>query len=98
LDFGVFKMKLHERGINDGVTLCEQLLQKTGVAILPGSAFSRPAQELTARLAFVDFDGAAALSASQRIALDDPLADDFPDIWCHNVLQAVKLIIDWVKE
>jgi aspartate aminotransferase len=97
LDFGPHKRRLHERGINDGVKLCETLLQETGVAVLPGAAFSRPAQELTARLAFVDFDGAAALSASQRIALDDPLPDDFPDIWCHNVLQAVKLIIDWVK-
>jgi aspartate aminotransferase len=98
LDFSPHKMRLHERGINDSITLCERLLQETGVAILPGAAFSRPPQELTARLAFVDFDGAAALSASQRIALDDPLPDDFPDIWCYNVLQAVKLIINWLKK
>lgn len=42
--------------------LCEALLERTGVACLPGSAFGRPAVEHTLRLAYVDFDGEAALA------------------------------------
>jgi aspartate/methionine/tyrosine aminotransferase len=43
--------------------LCKDIIQETGVAILPGSAFGRAPQELTARIAFVDFDGASAQNA-----------------------------------
>jgi aspartate aminotransferase len=39
------------------------ILTHTGVAMLPGTAFGRMSHELTFRLAFVDFDGAAAISA-----------------------------------
>ncbi len=35
---------------------CERLLDATGVALLHGSAFGRPADEISARLAFVDLD------------------------------------------
>ncbi len=41
-----------------------RLLEETGVALLPGAAFVRSRAELTARLAYVDFDGASALAAS----------------------------------
>jgi len=37
-------------------TWCERLLNDTGVALLHGSAFGRPADEISARLAFVDLD------------------------------------------
>ena len=47
--------------------LCERLLVETGVAILPGHEFGRPAEELTARLAYVNFDGEQALEAVDRI-------------------------------
>jgi hypothetical protein len=49
------------RGISTDEQLCAQLLQDTGVAILPGSAFGRAPDELFARLAFVDFKGDLAL-------------------------------------
>ena len=45
----------------------EKLLEETGVAILPGSAFGRPETELTARMAYVDFDGAKMLTALQKL-------------------------------
>ena len=61
------------------------------------SAFARPEEELTARLAYVDFDGAKALTASETIPLDQPLPDDFVDFWCCNVARATELIGEWVK-
>lgn len=49
------------RGIFTDEQMCAQLLQGTGVAILPGSAFGRAQDEFFARLAFVDFKGDIAL-------------------------------------
>jgi aspartate aminotransferase len=41
-------------------------MAETGVALLPGSAFGMPEKSLTARLAFVDFDGAKVMEAGSR--------------------------------
>ena len=95
-DFSPFGERLAERGIQDSNTLCERLLEETGVAVLPGIAFQRPAEELTARLAYVNFDGAKALSASETIPLDQPLSDDFFNRWCGDVLEATRRVVEWV--
>ena len=62
-DFSPHADRLRARGIPGGEALCERLLEETGVAILPGSAFGRPPGEFTARLAYVDFVGDHAISA-----------------------------------
>ncbi|HJN74504.1 MAG TPA: aminotransferase class I/II-fold pyridoxal phosphate-dependent enzyme [Myxococcota bacterium] len=49
-------------GGGDAGAFCEELLEGAGVAVLPGADFMRPAGELSFRLAYVDFDGAAALA------------------------------------
>jgi aspartate aminotransferase len=54
---------LRDRGIDGGEALCERLLREVGVASLPGSDFGRPHGDLSLRLAYVDFDGEAALAA-----------------------------------
>ena len=74
------------------------VMEETGVAILPGSSFERDPEELTARMAYVDFDGAKALTASETTALESPLPDKFVDMWCHKVVRAVELIAEWVKQ
>lgn len=55
-DFSPFREKLHARGVNTANQLCEQLLQDSGVALLPASAFGFPEDYLAARLAYVDFE------------------------------------------
>jgi len=97
LDFTPFSEKLASRGITDSGSLCDRLLDETGVAILPGEAFERPCEELTARLAYVDFDGAQAITASETIPLEQSLPEDFTELWCHNVVSAVRLITEWVN-
>jgi aspartate aminotransferase len=97
LDFTPLAEKLARRGITDSGTLCEQLLADTGVAILPGEAFGRDRAELTARLAYVDFDGARALAASETLALDSPLPTDFTSVWCERVRTACNLIAEWAN-
>ena len=97
-DFAPFADRLAGLGVTNGQALCERLLADTGVAILPGSAFGRPHEELTARLAYVDFDGSSALAASEMITLDQSLPENFTELWCHNVIKAVRLISDWLTD
>jgi len=95
LDFTPIADRLAVRGIEDGKTLCDRLLDEAGVAMLPGVAFSRSRSELTARLSYVDFDGPAALAASENIPLDRELPDDLIRTVCPNVLEGVERIVDW---
>lgn len=90
VDFSSFADSLHQRGISTDAQLCDRLLDETGVALLPGSAFGMPAEELTARLAYVDFDGAAALAAAAAIeALLDPFAG--------KMLEGIGALRSWLN-
>jgi aspartate aminotransferase len=97
LDFTPLKEKLYSRGITDSAVLCDRLLDETGVAILPGVDFNRPADELSARLSYVDFDGAKALAASYRIPMHENLPDDFLSHYCSNVIEAAGKITEWAN-
>lgn len=84
---------LRRRGIATGEALCDNLLEETGVAILPGSEFGRAEGDLSARLAYVDFDGEAALAAyDPAVAIDEP--------WLRRVaprvLTAIDRLVDFV--
>ena len=97
-DFAPFKEKLKERNITTSKILCETLLEDTGVATLPGSAFGRPPYELTMRIAYVDFDGTHAISAAENLSPDNKIDDKFLDLYCKNILTAISLICEWVKK
>ncbi len=97
LDFSDLRESLAKRGIEDGRTLCERLLEETGAAILPGVSFAQSRSALTARLAYVDFDGGRALAASENIPLHEQLPPDFTQCWCERVLQGVRGIADWAQ-
>lgn len=98
LDFSPWAERLARQGINDSGALCERLLGDTGVALLPGVAFHRAPQELTARMAYVNFDGSKALAASETIPLDQALPEDFIQFWCEDVLEAAQRIVDWLSQ
>jgi aspartate aminotransferase len=95
-DFTPVADRLQARGITTSEDLCERLLQETGVAALPGSEFGRPAEELTMRLAYVDFDGSGALAAAEVLPKDQPLGEEFLRANCDCVLTAVDRICDWL--
>lgn len=97
LDFSNLESKLRKRNITTGKILCEQLLKETGVAILPGEDFNRSPEELTARLSYVDFDGARALTASYNTPMHEPLPDKFLKQYCANVLEATDKVVEWVN-
>lgn len=91
-DFTPLAGGLAMRGIHDSTTLCQRLLEETGVAILPGVAFGRSGPELTARLSYVDFDGAAAIEASGRRDAD---IDAVVQQYCGRVLEGVDRLTEW---
>lgn len=84
-DFSAFTNQLKKGGVETSNQLCEQLLAATSVALLPASAFGFEPELLAARLAFVDFDENTARNSANIDA-------GFP-----NVIEGIKLIIEWVK-
>lgn len=97
-DFSAHASALRARGILSSQQLCERLLDDVGVAILPGSVFGRPADELTARLAYVDFDGSQALAAAETLGLEEAIDRDFLDRYCGRTLTAVERICKWLPD
>ena len=95
-DFTPFKEALNSRGISTSEAFCERLLEETGVALLPGSSFGRDSDELTARLAYVDFDGARALNASEQIPPYKNIDDDFVMTYCAGPFKAVDHLCQWL--
>lgn len=93
-DFKKYREKLK---ITTSPEFCEHLLQETGVAILPGRDFGRDPEEMTARLAYVNFDGKKALEAASQILDKQSLNDDFLYAYCAEPLNAVEKLCNWLK-
>ena len=96
-DFSPLGDRLRQRKIHTNTQMCERLLEETGVAVLPGADFGRPPEEFTARIAYVDFDGANALRASEEISLERELTEDFVIAHCSRVVKAVDKLCDWIR-
>jgi aspartate aminotransferase len=97
LDFSPMSPRLAARSIHTGRELCERILEDTGVAMLPGAQFGGSRSDLTARLSYVDFDGAACIAASENIPLDESLPDDFVTHYCSRVIEGANRIAGWVQ-
>ena len=96
--FNAYRAALKAREIHTSTTLCEHILEETGVALLPGSVFGRPEQELSARLAYVDFDGAKAL---HHVANDDTAisnTDAFVSEYCPRVPLGLSKLTTWLDK
>ena len=96
-DFSPFRDVLAERGIQSSSEFCDTLLRETGVAILPGENFGRPEHELTARLAYVDFDGARALEAMEQLPAGQMPDEQFMEMYAPNVVTSIDKIVAWLK-
>jgi aspartate aminotransferase len=96
-NFKNYADKLRAKSIRTSMELTTKLFEETGAALLPGNVFGRPTDELTARLAYVDFDGARAFAAVETISPDEPLPHDFVNIYCSHMLEGAKRIVDWAK-
>ena len=97
LDFEPFRHVLKAKNIETSKDVCGALIDQKEVAMLPGSVFGYDDDVLTTRLCYVDFDGVAAMKASEAIGLDKPLPEDFLQTYCPNVIEGSKRITDWVR-
>lgn len=86
---------LAARGITTSAELCEALLLETGVATLPGTCFGRPADELSLRLSYVNFDGEAALAGLGNDAAPDAA---FLAKYCSDALEASQRMAFWLTD
>jgi len=96
-NFSSYKNKLAKRNINTDVELCDRILEETGVAILPGSVFGCREEDLTARVAYVNFDGEKALRAAEKLLLIDEINKKFLEKYCGGTLTAINLICKWIN-
>jgi len=95
-DLTPLRERLARRGIVDGPSLCTRLLEEQRVAALPGSDFGRAREELTVRIACVDFDGARALAALEGLPPSDRVDVDLLAQLCAPVLEGVDRFADWL--
>ena len=93
VDFTQFKEKFNAQGINTSEKLCLEILKKTGVALLHSAVFGIPAEYLSARLAYVDFDGAKALKAAEK----EEINDQFVEKYCSYTLEGIRGLADWIN-
>jgi aspartate aminotransferase len=91
--FEKHRTALETRRIYNGETFCSRLLEETGVAVLPGYCFGRPREELSARMAIVDFDGGNALKMAQSETIDEA----FVKRHCSRVTTAVERMAEWAS-
>ncbi|MCB0638523.1 MAG: aminotransferase class I/II-fold pyridoxal phosphate-dependent enzyme [Lewinella sp.] len=88
-DFANYRDRL---GVANSRELCEVLLQEANLAFLPGSVFGRPPEELSLRLAFVDFDGEAALAQADEVHEPDWLRR-----WAPNVVEGMERLGQYLQ-
>ncbi len=90
-NFSFYKENFVKKGLYTSGKLLDRLLTETGVALLPLSDFGMPAHFFGARLSYVDFDGAKALTKIK----------ENPDSTAKNlapkVVEGVQLLCDWIK-
>ncbi|MBS3805141.1 MAG: aminotransferase class I/II-fold pyridoxal phosphate-dependent enzyme [Oleiphilaceae bacterium] len=96
-DFSAYRDGLAGRDIITSPALCNALLEDTGVAILPASDFGFMPDVLSARLAFVDFNGAVALAASAGDYKDRAMTDAFVADTCPRLKLAMDRLEIWLQ-
>ena len=72
--------------------MCDDILKKTGVALLPGSDFGLPSQKMIARLSFTDFDGVKFMNNLEKNKeIDFKLISSF----APKIVEGTKKLKDW---
>ena len=75
--------------------MCADILNKKGIAILPGSDFGFSADKMISRLSYTDFDGKNFMSS---INLDTKVDDDLIEKFAPKIIEGTKKLKDWVEK
>ena len=79
---------------NSSAEMCTDLLNKKGVAILPGSDFGFSKDRMISRLSYTDFDGKNFMS---KIKLDTQIDDDLIKKHAPKIVEGTKRLKEWVE-
>ena len=79
---------------NSSEEMCNDILNKTGVATLPGSDFGFPSKKMLARISFTDFNGEEFM---KNISSDERIEDDKINKFAPKLVQGTKKLKDWVE-
>ncbi len=80
---------------NTSAEMCTDLLNKKGVAILPGSDFGFSGERMISRLSYTDFDGKNFMS---NIDLNTKVDEDLIKKFAPKIIEGTKRIKDWVEK
>ena len=75
--------------------MCTDLLNKKGVATLPGSDFGFLNDKMIARISYTDFDGKNFMS---KINSDTNIDEDLINRFAPNIVEGTKKLKDWVEK
>ena len=75
--------------------MCADLLNKKGVAILPGSDFGFLSDKMIARISYTDFDGKYFMS---NINSDTTVDEDLIKKFAPKIAEGTKRLKDWVEK
>ncbi len=76
---------------NSSKEMCKDILEKTGVALLPGSDFGFNESKLLARLSFTDFDGNEFMKKTQNEDIDEQAVEKF----ASKIVEGVIKLKSW---
>ena len=74
--------------------MCDDILKKTGVALLPGSDFGFKPNKMLVRLSYTDFDGETFL---KNVTGGKKLDDDIVKMYAPNVVEGTQRLSQWSK-
>ena len=74
--------------------MCNDIIKKTGVALLPGSDFGFSPDKMLTRLSYTDFNGGMFL---KNIDGSKKLDDDVIERYAPNVVEGTKRLAEWSK-
>jgi len=72
--------------------MCKDILNKTGVALLPGSDFGLPSSKMVARLSYTDFDGVSFLKYTLS---GKKLHNEDLKKYAPNIVDGVSILKEW---
>ena len=82
------------KNFNTSDELCEDILNKTGVASLPGSDFGFSSKKMITRISFTDFDGKEFMeNISEKTNIDEELINKY----APKIVEGTKRLKAWVE-
>ena len=75
--------------------MCENILEKTGVALLPGCDFGIDEKKMLARLSYTDFDGENFMNNTDH---NEEINYDIIKKYAPKIIEGINKLKDWSND